>query len=130
MLVVEDDFISRFSLNEMLAAYGTCEIAANGLEAVEAVATRLKEDRPYTLICLDIMLPEMDGYEVLRRIRKLEEAHGRFGHARARVVMTTALGAIDNVMLAFNEQCDGYLVKPVSAAQLTTQLKKLSLISG
>ena len=73
-LIVEDDFTSRLLLQEYLKVYGIPHIAVNGREAVEAVRLALEARDHYNLICLDIMMPEMDGQQALREIRALEEA--------------------------------------------------------
>ena len=126
-LIVEDDFTSRLLLQELLKSYGPCHIAVNGKEAVEATADAL-EDEPYDLICLDIMMPEMDGQEALRRIREQEGARGTLSSHGAKIVMTTALGDIKNVMAAYQSLCDGYLTKPIQKAKLLEELRKLELI--
>lgn len=77
-LIVEDDFTSRFVLQEFLAPYGQTHIAVNGKEPMEAVGISAKENKPYDLICLDIMMPEMDGHAVLKAIRIIEEEKGIF----------------------------------------------------
>jgi len=126
-LIVEDDFTSRLLLQELLKSYGPCHIAVNGKEAVEATAAAL-EDEPYDLICLDIMMPEMDGQEALRRIREQEEARDILSSNGAKIVMTTALGDIKNVIAAYKSLCDGYLTKPIQKAKLLEELRKLELI--
>jgi len=127
-LIVEDDFTSRLLLQELLKSYGPCHIAVNGKEAVEATAVALETDEPYNLICLDIMMPEMDGQEALRRIREQEEARGTLSTNGAKIVMTTALGDIKNVMAAYHSLCDGYLTKPIQKAKLLEELRNLKLI--
>ena len=72
-LLAEDDFTSRLLLQEILKLYGTPHIAVNGREAVEAVRAALKTHEPYDLICLDIMMPEMNGLQVLSEIRLMEK---------------------------------------------------------
>lgn len=124
-LIVEDDFTSRLLLQRYLAPYGECHIAVNGLEAIAAFDLASDRQERYDLICLDISMPEMDGQAVLKAIRKKEEEDGVVGGVK--IVMTTALGDKDNVMAAFREQCDAYLVKPVEKPKLLDQLKEIGL---
>jgi two-component system chemotaxis response regulator CheY len=129
-LIVEDDFTSRLLLQELLRSYGPCEVAVNGKLAVAAVASALKAKEPFELICLDIMMPEMDGQQALKEIRALENDHGRPSGRGARVLMTTALHDKQNIMQSFREQCDGYLVKPIDKAKLLDHLRELGLAGG
>ncbi len=122
-LIVEDDFISRCVLQEIMADYGPCDVASNGHEALDAYRLRLEQDNPYTLVCLDIMMPEMSGHEVLQQLRRLETEHGKDGKDGAKVIMTTALNDKDHILAAFREQCDAYLIKPVSLEQTVGTLK-------
>ena len=127
-LIVEDDFTSRLLLQELLKSYGPSHIAVNGKEAVEAVRLALEAGEPYNLICLDIMMPEMDGQEALRQIREQEEARGILPSKGAKIVMTTALGDLKNVSAAYRNLCDAYLTKPIQKAKLLEELRKLGLI--
>ena len=127
-LIVEDDPISSLPLQEFLNSYGPTQIVVNGEEAVETVRVALEAGEPYDLICLDIMLPEMDGHEVLQQIRALEEARDISLTCGAKIVMTTTLGDIKNVAAAYRELCDGYLVKPIGKAKLLDELRRLRLI--
>ena len=111
-LIVEDDFTSRLLLQELLKSYGPSHIAVNGKEAVEAVQVALETGKPYDLICLDIMMPEMDGQEALRLIREQEESRGILSSRGAKIVMTTALDDPRNVMVAYISLCDANLTKP------------------
>ncbi len=127
-LIAEDDFTSRLLLQKLLAPYGESHVAINGKEAIEAFRAAKQKRRPYDLICLDIMMPEMDGQTVLREIRAIEEGAGiRTGHG-AKILMTTALKDPKNVMAAFRELCDGYLVKPIDKAKLVKYLQEFGLI--
>ena len=126
-LIVEDDFTSRVLLHDILMVYGPVHIAVNGREAVTAVRNAIQEGRPYELICLDIMMPEMDGYQALHEIRALEQA-GKVSYANsARIIMTTALGESRNVIQAFNQSCDAYLLKPIDKAKLLDHLREFAL---
>ena len=73
ILIVEDDFGSRISIQKMLSPFSECEIAVNGKEAVDAFTQSLESGAPYDLICMDIMMPEMNGKEALKIIREKEK---------------------------------------------------------
>lgn len=129
ILIVEDDFTSRLLLQEILKHYGTCHIAVNGQEAVEAARAARQADEPYDLICLDIMMPELDGQGALRQIRDDEEAQGVISTQGAKIMMVTALSDIKNVHAAYGNLCDGYLPKPIHKAELIKELRQLKLIT-
>jgi len=127
-LIVEDDFTSRLLLQEHLKSYGPSHVAVNGQEAVEAVRLALEANEPYDLICLDIMMPKLDGHGALKQIRALEEDKGIWSSNGAKAVMTTALSDMKNVNTAFGSLCDAYLVKPIDKAKLLEALSQLTLI--
>lgn len=128
-LIVEDDFTSRVLLQELLKSYGPSHVAVTGTEAVEAVRAALEEGAPYDLICLDVMMPEMDGQQALKRIRSLEETRGITSPDGAKIIMTTALAGMKNVIAAFQSLCDAYLTKPIQKAKLLEEMRKLRLIA-
>lgn len=128
-LIVDDDFVSRLLLQEILAAYGPVHACASGSEALQAVRRAREQNTPYELICLDIMMPAMSGFDVLNQLRKEEHEHGLSGRAAARVMMTTALDDWPSIRNAFRDQCDGYLVKPLNRPKLVQDLHALGLIN-
>ena len=128
ILIVDDDFTCRLLMQELLKNYGQSQVAVNGREAVEAVRQAIDDDAPYTLICLDIMMPEMDGHEALRQIRALEEARVVLPRKGAKILMTTAVSDIDNVNTALTSECNGYLTKPIQKVKLLYELRRLKLI--
>jgi two-component system chemotaxis response regulator CheY len=128
VLLAEDDFSSRLLLQTFLARYGECHVAVNGREAVEAFRTALERKRRYDLVCMDIMMPEMDGAEAVRQIRAMEEADGILSNYGAKIVMTTAVDDIKSVAKCFQDLCDGYLVKPIDLAKLLSLMKSYQLV--
>jgi two-component system, chemotaxis family, chemotaxis protein CheY len=127
-LIVEDDVASRLTLRHLLKGYGAVHLAVNGGEAVEAVRAALEVREPFDLICLDIMMPKMDGQQALKQIRSLEGAYGLGTGEEAKVVMTTAIGDAKNVCIAFNSLCNDYLLKPIDKTKLLETLRQLGLI--
>lgn len=110
ILLVEDEYISRVLLTEMISAYGDCHMALNGKDAIEILQTSFELDERFDLVCLDILLPELDGQEVLRRIREMEKRLNIIGMAATKVIMTTTLDDSENIMQAFaGGRCEAYL---------------------
>ena len=129
-LIVEDDFISRRILKELLAAKFDCDIAVNGEEAIQSFKLAHEGKRPYDLICMDIMMPGIDGQEALRRIRELERELAIPPSLEAKVIMTTALDDPKTVVQSFYAAgATSYIVKPISKQRLMAELRKLGLLS-
>jgi two-component system chemotaxis response regulator CheY len=129
ILIVEDDIPSRILLTRMLEPFGTCVGVGNGKEALQAFRLANATGERYALVCLDIMMPEMDGQTTLKELREIERADGLLPRQCAKIVMTTALRDIENVTMAYRELCDGYLVKPILREKLVALLKELELVT-
>ena len=128
-LIVEDDFTSRLLLQGFLKKYGPSHIAVNGQEAVEAVRMALTAGEPYDLICLDIMMPEMDGQEALRQIRAQEEARG-IRRLRAQpterppyIILLTSKDEKADIIIGLESGANDYLVKPFDAGELRARVE-------
>ncbi|MGA9672078.1 MAG: response regulator [Terracidiphilus sp.] len=127
-LIVEDDFTSRLLLQTFLSRYGECHIAVNGKEAVEAFRGATDSGSPYGLICMDILMPEMDGKEAVKQIRGVEVANGVLSTYGVKIIMTTGLDDMKEVIRSFQELCDAYLCKPIDTAELLRHLKAFRLV--
>ncbi len=88
----------------------------------------LEEDEPYDLICLDVMMPIMDGYQALKNIRDIEKEHNIPDDKQTKIIMTTALNEEKNVKKAFELGCTVYCAKPIDMDKLKSTLEKLELI--
>lgn len=128
ILIVEDDPTSSMILHKLMCEYGSVTTADNGKAGFDAFAAAFKARDPFQLVLLDIMLPISDGQEVLKQMRAIEREAGIFAGKGTKIIMTTALADKGNVIHAFRENCDAYLVKPVVRSKLVEQLKALDLI--
>lgn len=118
LLVVEDEpSISGFVRRGLIfEGYGV-EVAVTGRAALDAV-----RDRPPDLIVLDLMLPEVDGVEVTRRVRAAEEADDR---PRVPILMLTARDAVADRVAGLETGADDYLVKPFDFDELLARVRAL-----
>ena len=70
ILIAEDDFASRKVILKFLSEYGECDVTVDGMEAIDAFMMALEDGDPYDLICLDVMMPIMDGFQFMDAFRK------------------------------------------------------------
>ncbi len=129
-LVVDDDEICRKFIIKVMERIAHCDVALTGKEAIELVAKSFANGDLYDVIFLDIMMPVMDGKQALSAIRVLERRAGLQDGWGSKIVMTTAMGDYDTVRQSFHNQCDGYLVKPLSISRMEALLRNLKVLSA
>ncbi len=127
-LIVEDDFTSRKLLSLILSPYGECDIAVDGKEGYEAFKKALDENKPYHLICMDIMMPNVSGNEAVKYIREIERDGNITATDEVRIIMTTALNDPKPVFESLNSGATEYLVKPIDKKLLLEKLQTFGLI--
>lgn len=128
VLIAEDDFASRKFMLRFLSKYGECDITVDGLEVVEAFSMALEEKEGYDLVCLDIMMPGLDGYQALKKIREIEKEKHVPEENAVKIIMTTALNEGKNVTKAFELGCTAYAGKPIDQEKFENVLRKFELI--
>lgn len=125
ILIVEDDYVSRLLLKRHLAKYGDCEMAIDGVEALDIILKAHQENKPFRLICLDIMLPKSNGFSVLKALHEFEKKNKITLDAQAKVIMTTALNDLHTINKAYASGCKGFIWKPIEVTLLNQLLYKL-----
>lgn len=128
ILIVEDDFVSRKFMAKFLSKYGTCQAAEDGELAINMYKEAVKNGKPFDLICMDILMPKLDGYETLEQIRKFEEEQGFTRQQEVKVIMTSGMDTSTNAMKAFELGCVAYTSKPIDIVQFDNLLQELHLI--
>lgn len=123
ILVVDDDFINRKLLIEILRGRAECDVAVNGVEAIEAYNIAVKHNTRYDLMLLDIAMPQMDGLEVMKLIRENERRAGVQPDRGIPIVVVTAHKK--PFADSFKSGCDDYVLKPVVAAELVGKISAL-----
>lgn len=127
-MVVDDELINRKMLENYLLDYGPCDVFENGNDALEAFTAALQAGEPYDLVTLDVEMPEINGHELLKKLRAVEEKRGVMGSAAARVLMISVHQERESIMPAFRAGCEGYLFKPLDVNQLKSKLEELELL--
>lgn len=127
ILVADDEDIPRRLLQAMLIPHGICTFATDGVEALARWEAAWRSGTPFHLVCLDILMPGLDGQAVLSAIRTQEAARDIAANQATRVIMITGLDDSRSVMTAFRNQCEAYLVKPVDPGELEDRLHELGL---
>jgi len=129
ILIADDDFASRLIMEDLLSRYGDCDVATDGIEAIQAYLDSIKDGNIYDLICLDIMMPRMDGIKALKYIRDIEKQKGITSDEKVKIIMTTALNDNITVKNAYDSGCQAYVWKPIEIDKFILVIKELGLIS-
>ncbi len=111
ILVVDDDEDIRETLKSMLTKKGyIVDTASDGATAIQK-----SESTPYNLALLDVVLPDMEGTQLLVKLKPTTP--------RMRKIMVTGHASLDNAIRAVNMGADGYLIKPVSPPELLRMIE-------
>jgi DNA-binding response OmpR family regulator len=113
LLIIEDELAMRTALVETLSSEGYhVRSASDGLTGLELACTE-----PFDLVLLDVMMPQLDGYEVCRTLRQ----RGK----NMPVLMLTAKGQVEDRVSGLDCGADDYLVKPFSLRELFARVRAL-----
>lgn len=128
-LIVDDDESIILFLRTFLSAYAECLTAGDGQEAMAAFEAALEEERPFDAVFMDILMPGMDGIEVVQALRRMENAAAPA--ERFKLIMISVLTDTKNVSESFfHGRADAYLPKPLRRETLIAELTKLGLVSA
>ena len=127
-LVVDDIQVNRRVLQAILSKYGPCDTAESARQGITFFQEAWKEGAHYNLICLDIMMPEIDGIQLLEIIRKIEGKMNVTDDERARVFMVTAKDDLRTTRQTVDLGADATIVKPIDRAELLHYLRKFGLV--
>lgn len=128
-LVVDDDDMGRMMLQDFLTEFAPCDAASNGREGLSCFEMALAGGNPYGLLCIDLIMPEMNGLALIRKIREIEKNHPFFTDFRTKIFVITANDSPwDKADLVLDNLCDAYIVKPFNRNTLAADLLKNGLV--
>jgi HD-like signal output (HDOD) protein/DNA-binding NarL/FixJ family response regulator len=123
ILVVDDELVSREKMKRIMSSLGECDEVTSGQDALKAFMDASAEQKQYDLIMLDISMPEMDGTEVLNRIRSMENDNGIPKEGQVKIFMVTASSEKDIILSCIKSGCNDYIMKPFSMETVAKKLK-------
>jgi two-component system, chemotaxis family, chemotaxis protein CheY len=126
-LIVDDDLVCRRILSEILKPLGHCAEASSGREAIASFTAALDHQR-FDVILLDIQMPDIDGHETLAAIRAIEARRGVPQPLGVKVIMATVNTDKNSIFTAFRNQCEAYLIKPVTSEAVMVNLEQFGLV--
>jgi two-component system chemotaxis response regulator CheY len=124
ILVVEDDLITRKLIQRLLVEVGDCEFAVDGLDGLQKFEKAHSGGIPFDVILLDVMLPQMDGLTLLKKIRTIEDNKSNDSF-HSKIIIMTAKGGNEVEKQANKYGCDAFLGKPISGKKLISIINKL-----
>ena len=127
VLIAEDHEISRKILGLFLKPYGELVVATDGKEAIDCYENAVTTSATFDLIVLDMVMPNLNGLEVLEVIRKKERECGGAGKP-VPVIMLTGDGDTFQINQAKILGISDYMMKPIDEKRLIRELQRLQLI--
>ncbi|NCC26421.1 MAG: response regulator [Deltaproteobacteria bacterium] len=123
IMIVDDSYDNRFILRKTLETRGICIEECDGKQAVGSFVKALHENEPFDLVCMDIMMPEVDGQTALQIIRAVENKWGVPPGQECKVIMISALNSPGEVSKAFFKGCaTDYVTKPIDRDRLLAKI--------
>ncbi len=122
ILVVDDELVSRKKMQMIMEGIGECLAVENGTEALNAFRQAWESWVPFDLITLDIVMPDMDGTEVLNEIRKIEEERKIPKDKKVSIFMVTSQSEKDTIISCIRAGCDDFITKPFNRETVTKKL--------
>lgn len=128
-LVVDDDKLSCKILEDVMSKFAVCDIAPNGTVGYEMFEKAIIDGCPYDLICSDVVMPELNGHEMVRNIRNREASLPVAGYLHTKIFMLSSSNAPKDIERAIlDNNCDDYIVKPFRREALIAMLQKHNLL--
>lgn len=122
VLVVEDDDALAELIATVLEPMAEVRRVRDGIAGLDALRSAVEVGRPFDAVCLDVLMPGMDGLRVLRALRRHEATLPPGQRPGTRVLIMTTQSSRDAVLKAAAEGVDGFLLKPFTPEELVRRL--------
>ena len=127
VLIADDEKICRIKLKLIMQNFGECESVVNGRDAVAKFHNAHQQGTPFSLIMLDLDMPDLDGLQVLSEILTAETKLGVPKTQKAKVLMVSSSTDKDLVLRCIQSGCDDFIAKPFGINTVSKKLSKLGI---
>lgn len=125
ILIVDDEQVSRKKLSKILETLGDCVAVEDGKQAIQAFKDAYYKGSAFDIVTMDIGLPEMDGNQIVNRLRAMEKEAIQPGEEPVKIIMVTSHSDKDTVLESISSGCDAFIVKPFDAETIIGKLSSL-----
>ncbi len=127
-LIVEDVHFLAMILERIIEPYSMVDYAKDGSDAIDKFSKAFAKGEPYNLVFLDLLMPKIDGFEVLSHVRKFENDFNLDEKSKSKIIVVSTFSDTENVTKARKAGCDGYIAKPYRKDKVLKELRLLKLI--
>ena len=128
-LVIDAEEAIKQSICGVFANNGTCDGATDGQMGLDLLKQAFKLKQPYTLVILDIVLPEVDGHTIIKRIREWELEQGVDPLNESKILVVSRRRDEPTILKAFRNGATGWISKPVAVEEIIHKLNNLRCVS-
>ena len=129
VLIADDEKVCRIKLKLIMQNFGECESVDNGTDAVAMFQNAHHQGAPFSLIMLDLDMPDLDGLQVLSEILETETKLGVPKTKKAKVLMVSSSTDKELVLRCIQSGCDDFIAKPFGINTVSKKLSKLGIHS-
>ena len=129
-LIIDDDYDVIECLEHITSLCGDVERANNGIEGLLKVEAAFNANLMFNVVLLDVVLPELDGFTIIKHIRYLEETNNIPIEQECKIVVITERYDEPTVLEAVNIGATGIIKKPIQRDEVLANIKRLRITKG
>ena len=127
VLIIEDDKSTLTLIEKILGSSVDCESCPTAMDGIEKFVDNMISFDSFDAVLMDINLPDLNGVNCLRLLRRFEAVKGVVDNRKAKIIMMTGTADEENVKGSLKNGCDQFLIKPVSKDKIEAKFKAVGL---
>jgi two-component system chemotaxis response regulator CheY len=127
-LIIEDDLSNCLLLEEILSPHSECAFATTGKAALQEFINAHAQERTFDLLCLSVMMSDMETHQILDEIRIWEDEHRVQDNCRVRIIMTRAVTDGPRSLQLIQSQGESYTARPIERKHFLHEIESLGFV--